>query len=108
MEDVMISVIAILVLTGIGIICTVVVAISSYEAHKENPCQGYNPYESPTVVVETKESQPTPIALLGNDNQSQMPGPRYPFKNTDLPFGFLIDNGLIEGTFDCIFPTGDH
>ena len=55
MEDVMISVIAILVLTGIGIICTVVVAISSYEAHKENPCQGYNPYESPTVVVETKE-----------------------------------------------------
>lgn len=30
-----------------------------------------------------------------------------PIKNTDLPFGILIPEGLVEGTFDCLLPTGD-
>lgn len=30
-----------------------------------------------------------------------------PIKNTDIPLGILIPEGLVEGTFDCLLPTGD-
>lgn len=98
------SVIAILVLTGVGMVLSIVIAICSCTARRENPCCGHSLYETPTVNVEIKQDTPP---LPSSQVQGTGASPRAPFKNTDLPFGFLVPNGLIEGTFDCILPPGD-